>query len=143
MREALESAREKRTMSDMRDWSLRLEGADRSPASNRAQMWEQLRQMRKTPTVKTPLNDGWGTPLAIHILPVGYEIRSAGADRVFDKVVFEGEKTRREQDLIFSNGVFVQWPEGVISLPDGYDPRPKKPTTQVVEDCSRCHGGRY
>jgi hypothetical protein len=130
-------------MNAMRSWSERLEGVEHFDSLSEAELWHRLRQLRKAPTREAPLADAWGTPLAIHILAGGYEIRSAAADRVFDKTVFEGEATSRGQDLVFANGSFVQWPKGDISLPPAYDPRPKTPADPVVGQCSRCHGSRY
>lgn len=67
-----------------------------------------------------PLQDGWDGRLqfAVQCTAKGaqaYSIRSAGSDGQWDGDHYKpGTKTLRPtQDIVFSNGQFVQWPEGM------------------------------
>lgn len=144
VREAIVRTRERRTMGTMLNWSRRIEETVHFAAPDMAGH-PKIRRIPIRPTPETPLQDEWGTPLAIHIFKDGYEIRSAGADRHFDTAVFEGEKKSRAQDLVFADGNFIQWPETVVSLPPDYDPTPKRPSKriQAMTQCSKCHAREY
>ena len=68
-----------------------------------------------TPTyiATLPTNDGWGRPFAYAVAGTGndYAIRSTGRDGSVGSVVC-GTTTDFNDDIIYSDGTFIQWPEG-------------------------------
>ena len=69
-----------------------------------------------TPTyiAQPPKTDGWGAFLRYGSDAPGnnYNIASGGRDKVFNGSVFCGTTTDFNNDIIYSNGTFLQWPEG-------------------------------
>jgi general secretion pathway protein G len=68
-----------------------------------------------TPTyiAQPPLRDGWGNFMryGIDAAAVNYNVRSLGRDGAANAIVC-GTTTNFNQDILFSDGVFLQWPEG-------------------------------
>ena len=68
-----------------------------------------------TPTyiAQPPLQDGWGHFMRYSVDPAGvnYNVRSLGRNGVANALVC-GTTTNFNQDILFSDGVFLQWPEG-------------------------------
>jgi hypothetical protein len=63
-----------------------------------------------------PQTDGWGTAfeIASDAAGVGYTLGSAGKDKAWVGVTGDGGKTTNfDTDIVFINGQFVQWPEGI------------------------------
>jgi type II secretory pathway pseudopilin PulG len=90
---ALNRSRQKRTMATLRDWGQAFESASH----------------RHPPDV-----DGWDHPLRItRGAKGGYTIRSAGRDGKFDAVIHPGATSSFDADLVYANGSFIVWPEGV------------------------------
>jgi type II secretory pathway pseudopilin PulG len=121
---AKERASQKRTMADMRTIATALEayGIDHSqeeypPGEYAASLAPHLqpKYMSALPGV-----DGWGTGIRYSPLPNrGYVIRSAGSDKTFEHdspdEYTRGATHNFECDIVFSNGEFLQYPEGVQS----------------------------
>lgn len=68
-----------------------------------------------------PVVDGWGTSLRYEGSSREYAIGSAGADQRFDKNALSeyppGSATQHfDCDIVFANGSFVQYREGVQTL---------------------------
>ncbi len=71
-----------------------------------------------------PLADGWGTPLLILSTGDAYWIVSAGEDGTFDRDYRSVADPRKDLpgsgvaapggDIIYSNGTFHSWPEGLV-----------------------------
>jgi type II secretory pathway pseudopilin PulG len=59
-----------------------------------------------------PRRDGWGNEFIVYSTPEGYEIRSTGRDGLVDESEPGGKTGTYDSDIVFSNGSFVQWPEG-------------------------------
>ena len=59
-----------------------------------------------------PKKDGWGHPLRVRSTPREYTIQAAVMDGVFEERPSGGPTTDFDRDIVFSNGAFVQWPEG-------------------------------
>jgi type II secretion system protein G len=130
---AMQRAKQKRTMADMRSigaaWEARAVDMNRYNAAatvptlavdvTGSQLAGAL-----TPTYikQLPLKDGWNNPLLFSIdvawatAPVGktYQIRSYGKDGLVDASL-GGQTTNFDCDLIYSEGHFEQYPEGVQS----------------------------
>jgi hypothetical protein len=69
-----------------------------------------------------PAVDGWGTPLRYECWPAGecanYAIVSAGGDKTFEhdsaqEYAPDTKTSHFDADIVFANGSFVQYPEGV------------------------------
>ena len=68
-----------------------------------------------TPTyiARVPLQDGWGRfyLYGLDAAGVNYNVRSLGRDGATSSL-FCGTTTNFNDDIVFSDGVFLQWPEG-------------------------------
>jgi hypothetical protein len=122
----------KRTMADMRTvataWEARATDMNKYNAGGQ-QVVElgydatpQLDTMISPTYIKrTPLTDGWGNAFEFRVdSPIGgtqpaqtYSIRSKGKDGVKDPSAPGGATRNFDCDIIYSNGAFVQYPEGL------------------------------
>jgi len=59
-----------------------------------------------------PENDGWGHPFRVFIGGESYTIWSLGKDGKRD-AKWDGATTNFDNDLVYTNGTFTQYPEGV------------------------------
>ncbi len=61
-----------------------------------------------------PLRDGWGAffRYRVDVDLADYDVRSTGRDGTADPIIC-GTTTNFNDDILFSDGVFVQWPEGI------------------------------
>jgi len=121
---AMQRSRQKRTMADMRVIATALEayGTDHlqeeyPPGEYAASLGPHLqpKYVEVLPGV-----DGWGTGIRYTPLPNrGYMIRSAGGDKVFEHdspdEYARGATHNFDCDIVFANGEFLQYPEGVQS----------------------------
>jgi len=68
-----------------------------------------------TPTyiAQAPLQDGWGTFFRYNVdaAQANYNVRSLGRNRTANAIRC-GTTTDFNDDILFSDGVFLQWPEG-------------------------------
>ena len=125
-------ARQKRSMADMRSiaiaWESRATDEGRYNAAGYSLPSEVLIgsdvQGLLIPTYikRMPTKDGWGISYDFHgDVPIGsstgatlYAIRSLGRDAAEEGTTYTpGPTTRFDCDIIFANGVFVTYPEGV------------------------------
>ena len=129
---AMNRSRQKKSMADMRGmaiaWEARATDLGRYNAAGftfpaNSVTFTQL-QTALTPTYlkKIPQNDGWGDSLdfGVDFEAWGaasnaqvYAIRSRGRDNAVDPSYVDGTTTRFDCDIIFSNGSFIIYPEGV------------------------------
>ena len=123
---AMELSKQKRSMADMRTLAVATEayGTDKNefpPGSTASDLTSAL-----VPTYmkSVPAADAWGTPIKYECWPAGecttYAFASAGKDKTFEHGSLQeytaGTKTTDfDCDVVFSNGSFVQYPEGVQS----------------------------
>ena len=72
---------------------------------------------RLTPTyiATAPLRDGWAEFMVYNVNNgfAKYNIRSYGRDKTAAAAINCGTTTDFNDDILFTNGTFVQWPEGV------------------------------
>jgi general secretion pathway protein G len=124
---AVQRGKQKRTMSDMRAIATAIESysVDNNfyPAAacssgtftNTGQALGLSSFTNLTPTyiAHAPLQDGWGRFMtyAVDNALFRYNIRSLGRDGAADSLVC-GTTTDFNDDILYSNGTFVQWPEG-------------------------------
>lgn len=124
---ALQRAKQKRTMADMRQIGLVWEerASDVNSYAAAGMTWPGATaggitslEAKLEPTyIKTlPLDDGWGNPFATGVgcNDQCYTIESYGKNKGDDPDP-GGPTTKFDCDIIFSSGLFVQYPEGVQS----------------------------
>lgn len=127
---ALTRAKQKRTVADIRMVALAWEARAVDTQSYRVSgftfpaqdvSFTDLRTaLQPTYTKTLPQFDGWNRPLQFGFDPEtgglgSYAIRSAGRDGLFEAVVSQGTTSDPDCDIVFSNGSFVQFPEGTQS----------------------------
>jgi type II secretion system protein G len=128
---AMQRSRQKRTMADMRTvasaWEARATDVNMYNAAGVS--WPPTTQSASTlkarlePTYikNVPVYDGWSNPLQVGTNTSGssYAIRSYGADKAVDATTTSATAAITTQnfdcDIIYSEGSFVQYPEGVQS----------------------------
>jgi general secretion pathway protein G len=126
---ALQRSRQKRTMADMRSIATAWEARATDTNSYTAAGALTLPTLAVTATVMNnmlvptyikvlPSTDGWKNPYAFAATNDNYAIASAGktstptAGTIPGSCTTCGPQTDFTADIIFSNGVFVQYPEG-------------------------------
>jgi len=130
---AVQKARQKRTMADMRSigvaWESRAVDTKSYNAAGFTMPATPLSYAQLTtllaPTYmrNIPSIDGWGQPLQFALdQPIGgvsaaeYAIRSAGRDGQFSGNTYaSGPTTSFDCDIVYSGGTFIVWPEGTQS----------------------------
>lgn len=124
---AKERANQKRTMADIRMIGTALDAFDAETNSYpQVQSYDQLTPLLVPKYIRTmPQRDAWGHPFRYACTKTengnctGYAIGSAGKDGVFAQdlpayvAASPGATTNFDCDLIFSDGSFIQYPEGV------------------------------
>lgn len=133
---AINRAKQRRTMVDMRNmataWEARNTEASRYNAAGQANgvqgadqriTLDQLETMLSPTYVRIlPRYDGWGTPYQTYAdAPFGsattsarvYAIISGGKDGVIEADATTGPFTNFDCDIVYSNGVFLSYPDGI------------------------------
>jgi len=124
---AMQRSRQKRTMADIRSiataWEARATDVNEYtvagatwPATSADFVGNSLSTTLAPTYIKmVPAKDGWGTNFAGGVSGDGqaYSIESYGKDKVNETSDNGGPTTTFDADIIFSNGTFVQYPEGV------------------------------
>ena len=121
---AMQRAKQKRSMADVRSLATALESyavdEDRYPEA--ASVGDLSAALAPKYIKQVPALDGWGTALRYECWPAGgcanYAIGSAGADKVFEQESLQEyapdtQTSAFDADIVFANGKFVQYPEGV------------------------------
>jgi type II secretion system protein G len=123
---AMQRARQKRTMSDMRAlalaWDSRATESGRYAAAGMTICCTVPVTMEEMDVLLTPTyvkemvrTDGWKNELefAVDTPATSYMIRSYGRDGVPQATPQGGPTTAFDCDIIYSNGAFIQYPDGV------------------------------
>ena len=106
---ALNRSREKRTMAELRDWGSALETIhSRHHLSSTGTSEDAVFAKFKLSRV-----DGWGRPYQIRMAGGGYTVTSSGRDGVFQTRIQGGATSNFDEDLVYSDGYFLQYPEGI------------------------------
>jgi general secretion pathway protein G len=117
LRQALEKAKQRRTMSDMRliAQAISSYAVDYSfcPKLNDVVIEAIRPYLEPTYAKKIPAQDGWQHDYVYTAAGFDYTIRSFGRDGVPDTSVAQGPTTMFNADILLYNGVFVQWPAGM------------------------------
>jgi type II secretion system protein G len=128
---AMQRSKQKRTMADMRSiataWEARATDVNKYNAAGYAYLATDMPYATLTdiltPTYirQLPENDGWGTPWKFSSTSSGtasalnhqqYQIVSYGRNGAAD-LTSEGTTTNFYCDIVYENGTFVVWPEGI------------------------------
>jgi type II secretion system protein G len=128
---AISKAKQKRTLLDMKTiavaWEARATDMNRYNAAGGIEgvsiplsISALAAALEPTYSKKIPAQDGWGRNFACLIdgdwgatLPASrYVIISGGADRVISSGISEGAFSNFDCDIIYTNGVFLSYPEG-------------------------------
>ena len=120
---AINRGRQKRTMADIRTIGTAIEAyavdnsqyPDRSTAgpidTNLAVFIE------PTYVKRAPRNDGWNFQMRSVSTLTGYSIGGAGRDKTFQSPGLDhadlGQTQNMDCDIVYSNGSFTVWPEGI------------------------------
>ena len=130
---AMQRSKQKRTMADIRSiataWEARATDTNRYnaaglsyPALGTGVTWDNLNSYLCPTYIKQfPKNDGWGNPLQFGVSiswggPTAaqtYSIGSYGKDGSAESTPRGGPTTNYDCDIIYSNGAFIQYAEGV------------------------------
>ena len=117
LRQAIDKAKQRRTMADMRTVALAVNAyaVDFSfaPKFTKATVAELRPFLTPTYLRTLPEVDGWHRAMFYEAEALSYTLLSMGADGVEQTTVHEGPTTEFAADIIMTNGVFVQWPEGM------------------------------
>jgi type II secretion system protein G len=125
---AMQRSRQKRTMADIRSlataWEARATDINEYTVSGAAVTWpgttagfiasKVAAAVQPTYIKVAPITDGWGTQFAGGVSTDGqaYSIESYGKDKV-NATDNGGPTNKFDADIVFSNGTFVQYPDGV------------------------------
>jgi general secretion pathway protein G len=114
---ALNKAKQRRTMADMRtislavyDYSTDWVGA---PAVADGTVDDLVPYLTPTYLKTLPRMDGWQNILLYRASGLDYTIQSYGSDNQSQGALTPGPTTDFAADIVIANGVFVQWPEGM------------------------------
>ena len=133
---AIQRAKQRRTMVDMRNvasaWEARNSESSRynaagqnsgvEGADQRVTLDQMVTMLQPTYIKTVPRVDGWGTPYQTYTnQPFGsptahattYAILSGGKDTVIEKDPADGPFTNFDCDIVYSNGVFLSYPDGL------------------------------
>jgi len=119
VRHSMHRSAQKRTMADMRTvataWEAR--ATDRNSylvgAAGKVPYEKLQRALEPTYVKHLPRSDGWGNPLEFTASEQQYSIHAAGSDHRADAVITPGPNTDFARDILYTNGTFVAYPEGI------------------------------
>jgi general secretion pathway protein G len=111
---AIDRGKQKRTLADMRTIGTAIEAyaVDNSHypvSSDTTTLWAQIVPEHLRPMTQ---NDGWDHQFIVDIEATGYTFASTGKDGVPSGCAVGVHTTQFTQDICFSHGSFVQYPEG-------------------------------
>ena len=112
---AIDRGKQKRTLADMRTIGTAIEAyaVDNSQypvSSNTATLWGLIVPLYLRPMTQ---NDGWEHQFVVDVSTTVYTISSTGKDGVASGCAAGVLTTQFTQDICFSRGIFVQYPEGM------------------------------
>ena len=114
---SIQRARQKRTMAEMRTIALAVSAyATDYPFMPRVGPGAaELLAPYLVPTYVRNVSgvDGWQRPIYYEASGIDYTIRSLGASGIEQTTVVFGPTTSLSDNIVLSNGVFLQWPDGM------------------------------
>ena len=115
--QAIERARQRRTMADMRTVANAVSsyGVDlvRVPQIPSGTVSDTLPFLSPTYLRREPVQDGWQNPFRYLGQSLNYTVWSYGRDRAQQAALVLKATTTFESDIVLTNGIFIQWPEGM------------------------------
>jgi type II secretion system protein G len=123
---ALQRGKQKRTMADMRNMAIAIESynVDNNqyptpaacpsyPTADKSLTSASFSLLKPTYIAQPPFQDGWQKPLLYGVSSDGqsYTIESTGRNGTSETVVC-GTTTDFNADILYSNGTFIQYPDG-------------------------------
>lgn len=123
---ALQKAKEKRTMTDIRTiasaWEARASETNSFTSAGMAfpestLTWTEINAaLSPTYSRGIPRYDGWGREFGFGVAgPKDYAIRSAGRDGKFDGDYVNGATDNPDCDIVYANGSFVVYPDALVA----------------------------
>jgi type II secretion system protein G len=126
---AMQRSRQKRTMADMRSiataWEARATDLNQYnaagltwPAANTSITTLLSGSLQPTYIKRVPIYDGWSKTFNVGIATSSYSILSAGSDKTFQQsgnTGTTGTTNDFDCDILFSEGTFMMYPDGVQS----------------------------
>lgn len=123
---ALQKAKEKKTMTDIRTiasaWEARATETNSFTAAGMTfpettLTWEQMNAaLSPTYSRNIPRFDGWGREFDFGVGgPKDYAIRSPGRDGKFDSDYTAGATNNPDCDIVYANGSFVVYPDSMVA----------------------------
>ena len=124
---AMQRSKQKRTMADIRTiataWEARATDTNSYSAAGASFTWPSSTvsgpaldgKLSPTYIKSLPQKDGWGDVYGFGTTSNGqvYGIRSAGKDNSFQSSITVGGTQAFDCDIVYSNGSFIQFPEGI------------------------------
>ena len=115
---ALHRGRQKRSMADMRTIATAIGtyATDMNYYPRGITSLDEVRQYIEPVYLRnTPRRDGWGTAFYVETADNGahYTIQSYGRDKTDEGCTLNHETSLFDCDICHSDGMFVQWPEGI------------------------------
>ena len=109
--------RQKRTMSDLRAVGTALQAFQleegRFPAATSGTVDRIFPRISPEYIRDAPPVDGWGRPFRYESNGESFELGSAGRDGLWEVDPPGGKRQGFDSDLIYEDGGFIQWPEGI------------------------------
>ena len=115
---AIDRGKQKRTMADLRSMGTAIEeySIDNNFYPDAATLADLEDQVTPSYIRALPANDGWGGDFEVDSVPQMYTLASCGKSHTGACTSACtgscGKTSNFTDDIIFSNGSFVQWPEG-------------------------------
>ena len=116
---SLQRSKQKRTMADLRAVAVALElyqtDHSRYPATTDGTVASIRSSLEPIYASTVPWTDGWGRPFQYAAGPDQYTVLSLGRNGASDTPYVYGPTDSFKADIVYSDGTFLQWPEGVQS----------------------------
>ncbi len=115
---AIDRGKQKRTMADLRSVGTAIESysVDTNVYPSASDINALKGVIEPVYMKKLPLQDGWSKPMKYEpgtVSGAGYTLKSFGKDGLEEGSPTGGKTTGFARDIIFVDGQFTQWPEGV------------------------------
>jgi general secretion pathway protein G len=115
--QAIERGRQRRTMADMRTVANAVSAYAvdivQVPQLADGIIADTLTYLAPTYLRKNPQRDGWNNPIRYAGEGLNYTVWSYARDGIVQSPLLYTATTTFDADIVLSNGIFVQWPEGM------------------------------
>jgi general secretion pathway protein G len=115
--QAIERGRQRRTMADIRTVATAVSAysVDFSmvPRDSDGSVEDTLPYISPTYLRKKPTHDGWSNPIHYYGAGLSYTIWSFARDNAQQSPLPQKATTSFDADIVLSDGIFIQWPDGM------------------------------